>query len=188
MEGPALLNEYARTAKSLDKTGEFVGWLASKRDVYTQPVQTTDGIWFDIGTLDQLDEARTTISKLHMGDHPSPSGVESAIRKAAADTSTKLPNADDLSRRLQASRTFLDVIRILARPDAIDRAVAATILGQVQIGAAIPWLLDCTDDSRAAAGFETVAGCALSALVSLGYASNKESARAKARKQGFARA
>ncbi|MBN1343104.1 MAG: nucleotidyltransferase family protein [Phycisphaerae bacterium] len=54
-----LLGEYLEEGNSPDKTGEFVEWLHAKTDVYGHAYSGEEAVWFDIGTIEQLDEART---------------------------------------------------------------------------------------------------------------------------------
>ncbi len=53
-----LLADYLAEGNSADKTGEFVEWLHDKTDVYGYAYAGKDAVWFDIGTLEQLEEAR----------------------------------------------------------------------------------------------------------------------------------
>jgi glucose-1-phosphate thymidylyltransferase len=53
-----LLSEYLAEGNSPDKTGEFVEWLHAKTDVYGHAYDDPKDVWFDIGTIDQLEEAR----------------------------------------------------------------------------------------------------------------------------------
>lgn len=57
-EVPKLLADYLEQGHSADKTGEFVEWLHAQTDVYGYAYGGEDDIWFDIGTIEQLGEAR----------------------------------------------------------------------------------------------------------------------------------
>jgi len=54
----ALLADYLEQGNSPDKTGEFVEWLHAQTDVYGYAYGGEKDIWFDIGTIEQLEEAR----------------------------------------------------------------------------------------------------------------------------------
>jgi len=182
-----LLDEYVRTAPSVDKTGDFVGWLARKTTVYAHPVRSGEGLWFDIGTLDQLEEARRTITALHTRPHLSNADVAAAIRRAVgAFSSGNGRSAESPTSKLSETRTFLDVVRLLGRPEAETRLLAVHILGALGIAAAIPWLLDSLDDhGPAGRSGMNVSNDALAALVKLGYASTSKAALDKATLSGF---
>lgn len=53
-----LLARYLEEGNSADKTGEFVEWLHDKTEVYGHAYGGEDAVWFDIGTIEQLEEAR----------------------------------------------------------------------------------------------------------------------------------
>lgn len=183
-ETPALIGEYVRTAPSVDKTGDFVGWLAGRCDVCTHEVRPDDGLWFDIGTLEELERARTTIESLHTTPFASAAEVKAAIERAVstASASTGIDNPP-----MPAASSFLDVVRILARPDPGARAIAICILSELGIPAAVPWLLDCladaqlsSDESRA-----TVSDIAAKGLVMLDYADTPDTVCSRARDAGI---
>ncbi len=53
-----LLGDYLAQGHSPDKTGEFVEWLHEQTDVFGHAYGGDDAVWFDIGTIEQLEEAR----------------------------------------------------------------------------------------------------------------------------------
>ena len=55
-----LFRVYIAQGRSPDKIGSFFEWLHGKEDVYCY---ITEEPWYDIGTLDQLEEARTHYAK-----------------------------------------------------------------------------------------------------------------------------
>ena len=190
-ETPALIDEYVRTAPSVDKTGDFVGWLAGRCDVYTHEVRPEDGLWFDIGTLEELEKAGETIQELHTSPFASAAEVEAAIEQALSPANT--PTGIDIRQSpidnhpLVDASSFLDVVRLLARLDPGARAIAICVLSELKIPAAVPWLLDCLSDIRpvgADAG-STVASVATSALIALDYGAEPESVLSSASDAGF---
>ena len=52
-----LVGEYLDSGNSPDRTGDFVRWLHQQVPVYTHPVRRDAGVWFDIGSWDQYQEA-----------------------------------------------------------------------------------------------------------------------------------
>jgi glucose-1-phosphate thymidylyltransferase len=56
----ALFKLYLSHGKSTDKIGSFFEWLHTREDVYCH---VTTELWYDIGTLDQLEEARQHFAK-----------------------------------------------------------------------------------------------------------------------------
>ena len=50
-----LISQYIKEGNSPDKTGSFLVWLYKKRDVYCY---TSKKRWYDIGSFEQLEEAR----------------------------------------------------------------------------------------------------------------------------------
>ncbi|MCH7720227.1 MAG: NTP transferase domain-containing protein [Planctomycetes bacterium] len=186
-ETPALIGEYVRTAPSVDKTGDFVAWLAGRCDVYTHEVRSDDGLWFDIGTLEELERARTTIEALHTKPFASGAEVKAAIERAMVteDTSAGIDNP-----LVSTASSFLDLIRILAGHDPARRAVALRILGELKIPAAIPWLLDSLADGRpiGSGTTMTVSELATDALVTLGYRDAPYGVRTRAQTFGFPQA
>jgi len=53
-----LLADYLAQGHSPDKTGEFVEWLHAQTPVFGYAYGGKEDIWFDIGTIEQLGEAR----------------------------------------------------------------------------------------------------------------------------------
>ncbi len=53
-ESLALIDKYASYGLPLDRAGDYIAWLTKQRDVQAFPFE---GIWFDIGTPEQLREA-----------------------------------------------------------------------------------------------------------------------------------
>jgi glucose-1-phosphate thymidylyltransferase len=53
-----LLAQYLSTGGSPDTTGEFVEWLHQQTDVFGYAYRDAGDLWFDIGSLEQLEEAR----------------------------------------------------------------------------------------------------------------------------------
>ena len=183
-ETPALIDEYVRTAPSVDKTGDFVGWLAGRCDVYTHEVRPDDGLWFDIGTLEELEKAGETIRELHTTPFASAAEVKAAIERARSIESSSTGTED---KPWPPASSFLDVVRVLARNDPSARATAICILRELKIPAAVPWLLDCLGDARpvGARGEAAVTDIASDALVALSFADDTESVCSCARQAGF---
>ncbi|MCH7701375.1 MAG: nucleotidyltransferase family protein [Planctomycetes bacterium] len=186
-ETPALIGEYVRTAPSVDKTGDFVGWLAGRCNVYTHEVRPDDGLWFDIGTLEELEKARETIQELHTTPFASAAEVKAAIEQAVSDARTSTGIDNLLSTIDSPPSSFLDVVRILACHDPSTRAAAIRILADLRIPAAAQWVLDCLGDARPAGAdaSATVANVAADALVALNYAVDTESVYSHACEAGF---
>ena len=59
-----LLADYLAQGRSPDKTGEFVEWLHTQTAVFGHAYGGGDDVWFDIGTIEQLEEARECWQKL----------------------------------------------------------------------------------------------------------------------------
>ncbi len=59
-----LLGDYLAEGRSPDKTGEFVEWLHTQTAVFGYAYGGEDDVWFDIGTIEQLEEARECWQKL----------------------------------------------------------------------------------------------------------------------------
>ncbi len=55
-----LLKQYRRQSKSMDRIGDFVGWLVANEPVYGKSL---DGTWFDIGDFDSLEKANEFFGK-----------------------------------------------------------------------------------------------------------------------------
>ncbi len=49
-----LIKEYVDQGNNPDKTGDFIGWLYKKDEVYSY---STDQVWYDIGSSEQLEKA-----------------------------------------------------------------------------------------------------------------------------------
>lgn len=49
-----LIKEYVDQGNNPDKTGDFIGWLYKKDEVYSY---STDQVWYDIGSFEQLEKA-----------------------------------------------------------------------------------------------------------------------------------
>lgn len=58
------LTDYLAQGNSSDMTGEFVAWLHTKTEVYGHAYRDASDVWFDIGTIEQLEEARERWERL----------------------------------------------------------------------------------------------------------------------------
>jgi len=56
-----LVDEYLRAGHSPDRTGDFVAWLHKQTPVYCHPIAAETGVWFDIGSFDQYQEANRSL-------------------------------------------------------------------------------------------------------------------------------
>ena len=52
-----LVNRYLAEGNSPDRTGDFVGWLHQQTPIFGHAVASSDGVWFDIGSFVQYQEA-----------------------------------------------------------------------------------------------------------------------------------
>ena len=52
-----LVNQYLADGRSGDRTGDFVAWLHTQTPVFGHPIPAGAGVWFDIGSFDQYQEA-----------------------------------------------------------------------------------------------------------------------------------
>jgi glucose-1-phosphate thymidylyltransferase len=52
-----LVGRYLSQGGSPDRTGDFVAWLYQQTPVFGHPIPTDAGVWFDIGSFDQYEEA-----------------------------------------------------------------------------------------------------------------------------------
>jgi glucose-1-phosphate thymidylyltransferase len=52
-----LVNRYLSQGGSPDRTGDFVAWLYKQTAVFGHPIPAEAGVWFDIGSFDQYEEA-----------------------------------------------------------------------------------------------------------------------------------
>jgi glucose-1-phosphate thymidylyltransferase len=53
----ALVDRYLAEGHSPDRTGDFIAWLHRQTAVYAQPIPPEAGVWFDIGSWEQYEEA-----------------------------------------------------------------------------------------------------------------------------------
>ncbi len=53
----ALVARYLAERHAADRTGDFVAWLHRQVDVFAHVIPPEAGVWFDIGSLDQYQEA-----------------------------------------------------------------------------------------------------------------------------------
>ena len=58
------VDRYLAEENSPDKTGCFVGWLHQRTPVYGHTIRAEEGLWFDIGSHEQLAEANLALSQL----------------------------------------------------------------------------------------------------------------------------
>lgn len=59
-----LVNRYLDEGHSSDKTGSFIEWLHQQVPVYVHAVGAEEGLWFDIGSREQYDEANRLLMQL----------------------------------------------------------------------------------------------------------------------------
>lgn len=52
-----LVNQYLAEGHSPDRTGDFVRWLHQQVPIYAHAISGDSGVWFDIGSWDQYQEA-----------------------------------------------------------------------------------------------------------------------------------
>jgi glucose-1-phosphate thymidylyltransferase len=52
-----LVDRYLAQGGSRDRTGDFVAWLHKEVSVFCHPIPADAGVWFDIGSFDQYEEA-----------------------------------------------------------------------------------------------------------------------------------
>jgi len=52
-----LVTRYLGEGRSGDRTGDFVAWLHKQTPVFGHPIPAAAGVWFDIGSFDQYQEA-----------------------------------------------------------------------------------------------------------------------------------
>jgi glucose-1-phosphate thymidylyltransferase len=52
-----LVNRYLVEGRSGDRTGDFVAWLHTQTQVFGHAIPASAGVWFDIGSFDQYQEA-----------------------------------------------------------------------------------------------------------------------------------
>jgi glucose-1-phosphate thymidylyltransferase len=62
-----LVNRYLREGHSSDKTGSFVEWLHQQVPVYAHTIRGEEGLWFDIGSHEQYDEANRVLMEFQQG-------------------------------------------------------------------------------------------------------------------------
>ncbi len=60
----ALVGRYLAEGHSPDKTGDFVAWLHQQVPVYGHLIRADEGLWFDIGSHEQYDEANRALERL----------------------------------------------------------------------------------------------------------------------------
>jgi glucose-1-phosphate thymidylyltransferase len=60
-----LIADYLATGHKPDRTGDFVTWLYPRIPVFGYVVRPGEGLWFDIGTPDQYQEADETWRQLY---------------------------------------------------------------------------------------------------------------------------
>ena len=56
-----LVNRYVAEGQSPDRTGDFVAWLHKQVAVYGHRILHETGVWFDIGSFDQYQEANAAL-------------------------------------------------------------------------------------------------------------------------------
>jgi glucose-1-phosphate thymidylyltransferase len=52
-----LVDRYLAQGGSRDRTGDFVAWLHQQTEVFCHAIPAEAGVWFDIGSFDQYEEA-----------------------------------------------------------------------------------------------------------------------------------
>jgi len=59
-----LVDRYLAEGNSADKTGSFVEWLHQQTPVFGHRIRAEDGLWFDIGSHEQYEEANRMVKRL----------------------------------------------------------------------------------------------------------------------------
>lgn len=65
----ALVDRYLAEGHSPDQTGSFVAWLHQRVPVYGHLIRDGGGLWFDIGSHEQYEEANRVLGRLRSGDN-----------------------------------------------------------------------------------------------------------------------
>lgn len=62
------LNRYLSLGLPADRSGDFMAWLHQQVPLYTHPIPKEAGVWFDIGTSEDYQQARAAITRADGSD------------------------------------------------------------------------------------------------------------------------
>ena len=71
------VDRYLSEGHSADRTGDFVAWLHKQLPIYAHAISAEAGVWFDIGSFDQYQEA----NRAYGGKSIEMESLSNAVRK-----------------------------------------------------------------------------------------------------------